>query len=115
MNNPSFNAADFRFGINALFPRILESTRQKDLHIFVGQILSKNLNARHPPPSDSHVRSAAFLMSRFVLQSFETYSLSVAVDMKQWRYSLSYGGNLLKHVAIYEYWGGATKLKRNDS
>jgi len=82
MNNPSFNAADFRFGKNALFPRILESTRQKDPYIFASQILSKNPNARHPPPSDSHVRTAAFLTSRFVLQPFETYSLSVTVDTK---------------------------------
>jgi hypothetical protein len=36
MNNPSFNAADFRFGKNALFPHILESTRQKNPQILVG-------------------------------------------------------------------------------
>jgi hypothetical protein len=78
--------------VNALFSLNLENTCQKDFHISIAHTLIRKTSVRHPPPSDSHVRSPDFLTSRFILQSFEKCSLSVTVGMKQWMYSLSYGG-----------------------
>jgi hypothetical protein len=88
------------FCVNALFSLNLQNTCQKDFHSSIVHTLIRKTSVHHPPPSDSHVRPVAFLTSGFVLQPFVKYSLSVGFGAKQWRYSLSCGEDLLKHVAI---------------